>query len=76
MKLIAGGHLAFFLPGRKSPVEVSVASPVLLTVVLDELGIPLGEVNLAAVNGRAVELYEAVVGDEDEVHVVSAVDGG
>ena len=76
MKLIAGGHLAFFLPGRKSPVEVSVKSPVLLTVVLDELGIPLGEVNLAAVNGRAVDLHEAVVGDEDEVHVVSPVDGG
>lgn len=76
MKLLAGGHLAFFLPGRKSPVKVSVHSPTPLTAVLGELGIPIGEVNLAAVNGREVDLHEAVVGDEDEVHVVSAVGGG
>jgi len=76
MKLYAGGHLAFFLPGRKSPVEVFVKSDTRLTVVLDELGIPLGEVSLAAVNGRAVDLHEAVVGYSDEVYVVSAVDGG
>ena len=76
MKLIAGGHLAFFLPGRKSPVEVSVKSPVLLMTVLADVGIPLGEVSLAAINGHAVNLHEAVVGDEDDVYVVSAVDGG
>jgi sulfur carrier protein ThiS len=76
MKLIAGGHLAFFLPGRKSPVEVSVKSPVLLTIVLTDVGIPLGEVSLAAVNGHAVDLHAVVVRDEDEVLVVSAVDGG
>jgi len=76
MKLFAGGHLVFFLPGRRSPVEVSLSSPAPLTVVLAELGIPLGEVNLAAVNGREVDVHEAVVGDEDMVNVISAVDGG
>lgn len=76
MKLTAGGYLAFYLPGRKSPVEVPVKPETRLLSVLDALGIPLGEVNLVAVNGRAVDLHTAVVGDEDEVHVVSAVDGG
>jgi sulfur carrier protein ThiS len=76
VKLIADGHLAFFLPGRKSPVEVFVQSPVPLTVVLADVGIPLGEVNLAAVNGRAVDLHKAVVRDHDEVNVISAVNGG
>ena len=76
MKLIAGGHLAFFLPGRKSPVEVFVKCPMPLTVVLADIGIPLGEVSLAAVNGQVVDMHKTIVGDEDEVNVVSAVDGG
>lgn len=76
MKLFAGGHLAFFLPGRKSPVEVSVHSPTPLTAVLEELGVPIGEVNLAAVNGREVDLHETVIWDQDEINIISAVDGG
>ena len=42
MKLTAGGHLAFFLPGRKSPVEVFVQSPDAIDDGADRCGHPIG----------------------------------
>lgn len=76
MKLSAGGHLSYYLPGRKSPLEVRLKEPVLLADILTGLDMPLAEVYLAAVNGRLVDLYSAVVDEKDEVQIISAVDGG
>jgi sulfur carrier protein ThiS len=76
LKLYAGGYLPFYLPGRKSSLEIFLSEPTLLKEVLARLGVPLEEVYLAAVNGELVEIETAIVRDEDRVRVFSAVNGG
>ncbi len=76
MKLYAGGHLTFYMPGRKHTLEISLSEPTPLREVLARLGLPLPEVALAAVNGELVETETAVVSDSDQVRVFSAVNGG
>lgn len=76
LKLHAGGYLPFYLPGRKSSLEISVSQPTPLTEILAQVGIPLAEVHLAALNGELVDIETAIVRDEDRVRVFSAVNGG
>jgi sulfur carrier protein ThiS len=76
MKLITGGYLSFYLPGRKNQLQIEIDGPVPLKDVLRESGIPLGEVFLTAINGIMVDLEQATVYPEDVVNVVSAIDGG
>ncbi len=76
MKLYAGGHLTFYMPGRKHSLEISLSEPTPLSEVLARLGIPLPEVALTALNGELVEAETVIVTDEDSVRVFSAVNGG
>lgn len=76
MKLYAGGHLTFYMPGRKHMLEISLREPTPLREILTQLGLPLPEVALTALNGELVEAETAIVGDEDVVKVFSAVNGG
>jgi sulfur carrier protein ThiS len=76
MKLYAGGHLTFYMPGRKHTLELSLGGPTPLREILAQVGLPLPEVVLAAVNGELVEVETAVVSDSDQVRVFSAVNGG
>lgn len=76
MKLYAGGHLTFYMPGRKHALEISLREPTPLREILARLGIPLPEVALTAVNGELVEAETVIVRDEDAVKVFSAVNGG
>lgn len=76
MKLYTGSHLTFYMPGRKSSLELSLDAPIPLTELLAQIGIPLSELALTAINGQLVEAEKAVVQDEDHVRIFSAVDGG
>ena len=76
MKLYAGGHLDFYLPQRRSRIELELKEPTRLSELLAGLGIPLAEVHLVAVNGELVDLAETVVSDQDEVKIYPAIDGG
>lgn len=76
MKLYAGGHLDFYLPERRSRMEIEIKEPARLSAVLTGLGIPLAEIHLTLVNGQRVNLLEAVVCNQDEVKFYSAVNGG
>ena len=76
MKLYAGGHVTFYMPGRKHTLEISLSEPTPLREVLARVGIPLPEVALTAVNGELVEAETAIVSDSDQVRVFSAVNGG
>lgn len=76
MKLYAGGHLTFYMPERKHSLEISLREPTPLQEILAQLGIPLPEVALTALNGELVEAETAIVRDEDQVKVFSAVNGG
>ena len=44
--------------------------------ILEGAGIPLGEVHLVVLNDEHVDLMEAVVSNQDQVQVYSAVGGG
>lgn len=76
MKLVSGGYLAFYMPQRKNSVEIELRAPTPLKTILDNLQIPLAEVNLVALNGNQVDLEDAIISNTDVVHVVSSVDGG
>ncbi len=76
MRLHAGGYLTFYLPQRKSPMELHLAQPILLIAILQKYRIPKSEVQLVSVNGTQVDLETALVVDRDEVQIVSGVDGG
>lgn len=76
MKLHLSGQLAFYLPGRRTPVEVQLEGPARLSEVLAGLGIPAAEVYITAVNGEIVDPQEATVSPEDEVKLFPPVSGG
>ncbi len=76
MRLHLGGHLAWYDPQKRSEIEVRLSEPVLLTELLTRLGLPLGEITIAAVNGQAVDLDTASVTDNDRVEVFPPIGGG
>ena len=76
MRIYLGGHLNFYHPQKDKWLEVNIDQPVLLSEILNEVGIPLNEVQLVAVNGEVSELQSAYVSDQDEVKVFSPIGGG
>ena len=76
MHLYLGGHLAWYDSQKRSRVQVRVPRSTLLTEVLRDLGIPLGEIAIAVVNGATVDLQTARVSDADRVELFPPVGGG
>lgn len=76
MKLYAGGHLTFYMPGHKHSLELPLSEATPLREILARVGIPLAEVALTALNGEQVEMDTALVSDTDVVRIFSSVDGG
>jgi sulfur carrier protein ThiS len=76
MRIFLGGHLNFYHPQKEKWLEVELNGPTLLSVLLNEAGIPTVEVQLVAVNGEVVDLKNVQVAEGDEVKVFSAVGGG
>jgi sulfur carrier protein ThiS len=76
MKLHPGGHLTFYIPGRKRVLEISLNKPTPLREILTQIGIPLSEVALTTLNGELADSESVIVNDTDQVRVFSAVNGG
>jgi sulfur carrier protein ThiS len=76
MRIYLGGHLSFYHPQKQQWLEVDITEPVLLTTILEDVGIPAGEVHLITVNDEIVELRNAIVSVQDNVKLFSAVGGG
>ena len=76
MRIYLGGYLDFYNPEGGNWIEVEVKQATPLTELLLQSGIPLGEVHMVVLNGTAVELNEAIVSDQDEIKLFSAVGGG
>ncbi len=76
MRIYLGGHLSFFHPHKKQWLEVEISEPILLSVILEKYGIPLGEVQLVVINQEIVDLAKAIVSSQDQVKLFSAVGGG
>ncbi|MGD8603668.1 MAG: hypothetical protein PVF49_03750 [Anaerolineales bacterium] len=76
MRILLGGHLTFYHPQKDKWLEVDIEEPTALVDILEGAGIPLGEVQLVVINNEQVDLQEAVVSEQDQVQVYSAVGGG
>ena len=76
MKLYAGGYLTFYMPDQHPEIDRDLAEPIALSKLLDEIGIPAGDVRLVILNGEIVELEQAQLKNQDEVKVFPGVDGG
>lgn len=76
MRIYLGGHLSYYHPQKDSWLEVEITDPVLLTTILVEAGIPLGEVQLVTVNEDIVDLEGTIISPHDQVRVYSPVGGG
>lgn len=76
MRIYLGGHLPFYHPQKKQWLEVNITEPALLSKILDDAGIPLGEVQLVTINDELVDLNKTVISAQDKVKLFSAVGGG
>lgn len=76
MKLYLGSHLSWYAPGKQAELEIPLAAPALLSAILAQLGVPLAEVAIAAVNGNLVSLRDARVAESDRVELFPANGGG
>lgn len=76
MRIFLGGHLTFYHPQKDKWLDVDIEGPTALIEILERSGIPLGEVHLVVINNQQVDIQDAVVSDQDEVQVYSAVGGG
>ena len=76
MRIYLGGHLNFYHPQKKPWLEVEILEPVHLTKILEEVGIPLGEVQLVTVDDKIVDLQKTIISPQDKVKLYSAVGGG
>lgn len=76
MRIYLGGHLNFYHPQKESWLNVELERPILLQDVLTASDIPLGEVHLVVINDEIAELKTAIISNQDEVKLFSAVGGG
>jgi sulfur carrier protein ThiS len=76
MELYAGGYLTFYMPGHRAKLALELAEPRSLMSLLEDIEIPVGDVQLVVVNGKIVDLKQAVVENQDQVKIFSAIGGG
>ena len=76
MILSTGGYLTFYMPGKRTDLELDLTEPKALQSLLIDVGIPLEEVHMAVINDKIVDLDQAIVENHDRVKVYSPIDGG
>ena len=76
MHLHLGGHLSWYDARRRAWVEIHIDAPTPLADVLRQLNVPVDEVAVTAVQGRAVDVREAIVSYGDRVEVYPPIGGG
>ncbi len=76
MRIYLGGDLDFYHPQKERWLAVELERPTRLADILACSEIPLGEVHLVSINGEHAELNKAIITEQDEVKLFSAVGGG
>jgi len=76
MRLHLGGHLDWYDPQKRAWLDLHLDTPLLLTDLLGQLGIPPGEVAIVAVDRRAVPLEGTTVSDGNRVELYPPMGGG
>lgn len=76
MRFHLGGHLSWYAQ-KKSWVDVALTQPTRLTDVLQNLGVPVGEIAVGVVNGNSIFAFDDVmVNDGDKIELYPPVGGG
>ena len=76
MRIHLGGHLDWYDPQKRTWLDVPVEGTITLLALAERLGLPPGEIAIAIVNRRAVELETASASDADTVEFFTAIGGG
>ena len=76
MRVHLGGHLDWYDPAQRSWLEISQTEPITAGDLALRLGVPVAEIAITVVNGRAAELESAVVADDDQVEFFPPFGGG
>ncbi len=82
MKIYLGAHLNFYHPKKEKVLDVDLRQPTFLVDILEDVGIPLGEVQMLVINNKIViydeiaELLDAVIAPQDQIKLFPAVGGG
>ena len=76
MRIHFGGQLAFYHPRKQSWLDFELVAPIPLCKVVEQLGIPPGEIAFLVVNDNIADLQNTVVNNHDTVQIYPAIDGG
>lgn len=76
MKLYLGGSLAFYTPTKQPNLVIQLSDVMPLAQVINNLGIPIAEIQLTVLNGELVNLDDTLVSNIDEIRLYPPVGGG
>jgi len=76
MRIFLGGHLSYYQTDKSRWLEVTLKEPAPLIDILNNAGIPTGEISLVVHNGVLADLQETIVSQGDELKLFSPIGGG
>ncbi len=76
MNVHLGGHLGYYGPQKQSRFTVHLDTPMRLTELLAQLGVPIAEVAVAAINGEPTDVQAAIIQDGDRLDLLPPIGGG
>ena len=76
MRIHLAGHLNWYDAKNRTWFDLKVADQTRLVDLLAELGIPPGEVAVAVLNDKPVNLQEAVLANSDRLALFPPISGG
>jgi sulfur carrier protein ThiS len=76
MRIRLGGHLAYYHPAGQSWIEHRLEAPTPLHGLLEQLGVPQGEIALVILNDQVTGEENPIITDEDTLRVYPPCQGG
>lgn len=76
MRIFLDHAFNFFLHSPQKWIDVEVEDPVLLRTLIEQAGIPSGEVHMASLNGMAVTSLDVWVTANDHIKIFPPFGGG
>jgi hypothetical protein len=76
MHLIVGAALNRYTPQNKSTFDITLDKPEFLAIILNQLAIPIEEVQLVIRNNQMVNFQNLEVEDQDLIIIYPYVTGG
>ena len=76
MRIFLGGHLSYYHSDKARWLEIDLRNPVRLVDILNNAGIPIGEIYLVVLNGTLADLHKTIVSEGDELKLFSPIGGG